>query len=93
MVLVKTGAAQAMRAGVYPNPFAEKLEVTLTTSKTAAVAVKLMDMNGRMVKSQLYNGQSGNNKFVLTGLNGLKPGLYIVEVSAGEEKWMQKVIR
>lgn len=93
MVLVKTSATQTMTAGVYPNPFAEKLEVTLTTNKTAAVAVKLFDMNGRMVKSQLYNGQSGNNKFVLTGLNGLKPGLYIVEVSAGEEKWMQKVIR
>jgi hypothetical protein len=93
MVLVKTGATQAMTAGVYPNPFTEKVEVTLSISKSAAVAIKLFDMNGRMVKSLLCNGQSGSNKFVLTGLNGLNPGLYVLEVSTGEEKWMQKVIR
>jgi hypothetical protein len=93
MVLVKTGTAQAITASVYPNPFTEKVEVALTAAGTTEVAIKLFDMNGRMVKSQLYNGQSGNNKFVLTGLSGLKPGLYVLQVSAGEEKWMQKVIR
>jgi hypothetical protein len=92
-VLVKTGATQALTISAYPNPFTEKLEVTLTTGKSAAIAVKLFDMNGRIVKTQVYNGQSGLNKLVLTGLNQLNPGLYVLEVAAGEEKWMQKVIR
>lgn len=93
MVLVKTGATQSITANVYPNPFTEKVEVTLTVSKSAAVTIKLFDMNGRIVKTRSYNGQSGLNKFVLTGLNQLNPGLYVLEVAAGEEKWMQKVIR
>jgi hypothetical protein len=93
IVLVKAGAVQTISAGVYPNPFTEKLQVTLSLSRSTTVALKLFDMNGRIVKSQLNNGQSGANKFTLTGLSALQPGLYLVEVTAGEEKWMQKVIR
>lgn len=93
MVMVKTGTAHQITANVYPNPFVEKLEVTLSISKTTPVTVKLIDMNGRLVKSQAFTGQTGSNKWTLTGLSELNKGLYIVEVTAGEEKWMQKVIR
>lgn len=93
MIMVKTGAAQQVTASVYPNPFAEKLEVTLVLAKTSPAYVKLMDMNGRIVKTQVFNGQAGNNKWTLSGLSELNKGLYVVEVSAGEEKWMQKVLR
>lgn len=92
-ILVKTVGAQKITAGVYPNPFAEKLEVTLTLTKSLPVTVRLLDMNGRLVKSQVYTGQSGFNKYTLAGLGGLNKGLYIVEVAAGEERWMQKIIK
>lgn len=93
MVMVKAGVAQKITAGVYPNPFAEKLEVTLTLSTNTAVSVKLFDMNGRTVRTHTYTGQSGSNKWTLTGLSELPRGLYIVEVAAGEQKWIQKIIR
>ena len=93
MIMVKTGSAQKLTAAVYPNPFVEKLEVTLTLSKALPVTVRLMDMNGRLVKGQLFAGQSGSNKWTLTGLSEFNKGLYVVEVTAGEEKWIQKIIR
>ncbi|PZR24807.1 MAG: hypothetical protein DI538_27915, partial [Azospira oryzae] len=92
-ILVKTVGAQKITAGVYPNPFAEKLEVTTTLTKSLPVNVRLLDMNGRLVKSQVYSGQSGFNKWTLTGLSELNKGLYIIEVMAGEERWMQKIIK
>lgn len=92
-IVVKTGIAQKIMAEVYPNPFAEKLEVTLSLQKKISVSVKLFDMNGRTVKSQVFTGQTGSNRWTLTGLSELNKGLYIVEVAAGEEKWMQKIIR
>jgi hypothetical protein len=92
-ITVRTGAAQQITASVYPNPFVEKLEVTLVLPKTSPVTVKLMDMNGHTVKAQAFTAQAGNNKFTLTGLSELNKGLFVVEVSAGEEKWMQKVLR
>jgi hypothetical protein len=92
-ILVKTVGSQKITAGVYPNPFAEKLEVTTTLTKSLPVNVRLLDMNGRLVKSQVYSGQSGFNKWTLTGLNELNKGLYIIEVTAGEERWMQKIIK
>jgi hypothetical protein len=93
MIMVRTGAAQQITTSVYPNPFVEKLEVTLALPKMAPAIVKLMDMNGRTVKAQAFTAQAGSNKFTLTGLSELNKGLYVVEVSAGEEKCMQKVIR
>lgn len=93
MIMVKTGAAQQITASIYPNPFVEKLEVSLVLAKTSPVTVKLMDMNGRTVKTQVFTAQPGNNKWTLTGLSELNKGLFVVEVSAGKEKWMQKVLR
>jgi flagellar hook assembly protein FlgD len=61
--------------------------------KTTAVNVKVYDMNGRIVKSQQFSAQSGSNKFTIAALNNLNSGLYVVEVTAGEEKWMQKIIK
>lgn len=93
MIMVKTGATKQITASVYPNPFVENLEVTMVLAKTSPVTVKLMDMNGRTVKTQVFTAQPGNNKWTLTGLSELNKGLFVVEVSAGEEKWMQKVLR
>ncbi|WP_162915636.1 T9SS type A sorting domain-containing protein [Paraflavitalea soli] len=93
MITVKTTAGQQITASVYPNPFVETLDVTLILPKTSPITVKLMDMNGRTVKTQMYTGQAGSNKFSLTGLGQLNKGLFVVEVAAGEIKWMQKVLR
>jgi hypothetical protein len=45
------------------------------------------------VKTQLFTGQTGSNKWTLTDLRELNRGLYIIEITAGEEKYMQKIIR
>lgn len=92
-VLVKTSGTQTITASVYPNPFVEKLDITVIMHKTTAVNVKVYDMNGRIAKSQQFSAQSGSNKFTVAALNNLNSGLYVVEVTAGEEKWMQKIIK
>jgi hypothetical protein len=93
VVMVKTGVNTKVTTTVYPNPFADKLDITVTLPKPAPVTVKLVDMNGRAVRTQVYTAQSGSNKWTWTGLSGLNKGLYLLEVTAGEEKWMQKLIR
>lgn len=93
IIMVKTGTAQKFTADVFPNPFAEKLEITVSLTGTMAVGVKLIDMNGRVVKGQGFAGQAGNNKYTITGLGQLNKGIYIAEITAGEEKWIQKLIR
>jgi hypothetical protein len=93
LVNVKTGAVQKVTASAYPNPFAEKLEVLVSSARSTTVTIKLMDMNGRTVKIQVATAQAGNNKYQVTGLSNLNKGMYMLEVTAGEEKWIQKLIR
>ncbi|WP_315816454.1 T9SS type A sorting domain-containing protein [Paraflavitalea speifideaquila] len=93
VVMVKTGISAKVSTTVYPNPFVDKLDITVTLPKAGPVTVKLVDMNGRVVRTQVYTAQAGNNKWTWTGLGGLNKGLYLLEVTAGEEKWMQKLLR
>lgn len=92
-ILVTINSAPKAAVAVYPNPFARKLEVSLTLTQSLPVSVRLLDMKGRQVISRIYTGQRGFNKWTLSGLDKLTGGLYILEIMAGEEKWMQKVIR
>lgn len=88
-----SGAQQQLSAQAYPNPFTERLDISLTLSRKSEVDVKLFDMNGRVVRNQVFSGQNGSNRLTLNALSDLRSGIYILSITAGEEKWMQKVIR
>lgn len=93
VVTIRTGARQSVSAGVYPNPFVEKLLVNVTIPRAGDVTIRLLDMNGRVLKTQEHAAQAGINRWQLTGLTELNKGLYLLEVKAGEEKWLQKIIK
>ncbi|WP_276481227.1 T9SS type A sorting domain-containing protein [Paraflavitalea pollutisoli] len=93
VVSIRTATKQSISAGVYPNPFVEKLVVNVTIPRAAAVSLRLLDMNGRVIKTQDHAGQAGINKWQLIGLTDLGKGLYLLEVTAGEDKWLQKIIK
>lgn len=93
VVTIRTGNKPSVTAGAYPNPFTEKLVVTVTTPRSGDVTIRLLDMNGRVLKTQDQVAQAGINRWQLTGLAELNKGLYLLEVKAGEEKWLQKIIK
>ncbi|MFZ1529646.1 MAG: SdrD B-like domain-containing protein [Ferruginibacter sp.] len=67
---------------VAPNPFVEKLNISIHSSKTEMVSVMLLDAGGRRVKQLSRKLYAGNNWFTVEGLGNLAKGIYTVRIIA-----------
>ncbi len=75
-------------AQLYPNPSAGSFNLKITTTKTSPIIVKVMNTNGQLMKSFIAKANVVSN----IG-NELRPGVYMVEVLAGEERKVIKVVK
>lgn len=65
---------------IYPNPFADKIRVDVSSDRNETVRITLSDNVGRILKTQIGIVQKGVNQFNVENLSGLTPGIYNVEV-------------
>jgi hypothetical protein len=65
---------------IFPNPFVEKVQVTVTVKVAGQVALKLSDISGRTIQYQQQKLTTGTNQLVMAGLTALPKGLYTLEV-------------
>jgi hypothetical protein len=68
---------------IYPNPTADKINISFESNKNANYTIAVYDMAGRSVKKISYKAISGDN-IINTDLSGLKDGKYIVRVENGD---------
>ncbi len=73
---------------VWPNPFAEILQVSIESTQAATVEIRLNDASGRLMLSQTHKVVKGLNQLNLSQLNKLTRGSYVLEVigNHGETK-------
>jgi hypothetical protein len=76
-----------------PNPFINSLDLNVQLTSTNAISVRLLDQSGRAVHKSIISGQKGSNNIHVDGLYSLKPGIYVMEVSAEEEVIREKLIK
>jgi hypothetical protein len=75
---------------VYPNPSNNYFSINIqAASSTDRISVRLLDMTGKRL--ELKDGLSGSQTITM-GQN-LKPGIYIIQVTQGNESKLIKVIR
>ncbi len=65
---------------VWPNPFTELLQVSITAQNAGKVELRISDAAGRIVLTQQQKVSVGVNQLIVPGLSGLVKGTYIVEV-------------
>jgi len=88
---ITTSYNNSFEVSLYPNPTANAFKLLIKNNKVAgtisstSAIVKVIDIQGRMIKSF----QANTNQVIAIG-NELKPGVYMVEVRVGEEV---KVVR
>jgi hypothetical protein len=75
-----TSPAEAMSVKVFPNPTTTNFNLQVITAGTEAISVRLMDVQGRMLKTLKVSA----NQTVSIG-SELKAGAYLVEVRQGNE--------
>jgi hypothetical protein len=82
-----TVATEEMKMSVYPNPTTSSFNVNLKAAANAPIKVKVMDLQGRIVKAYTFTSNQMNIG------NDLKAGSYILEVRQGETVKSMRVVK
>jgi hypothetical protein len=78
---------------ISPNPVINDFNMNVMLSANNTVSVKVVDQSGKVVYNNKYNGHSGENKIVVSNMNRVKAGVYIVEMSVENEVIREKIIK
>jgi PKD repeat protein len=73
---------------MYPNPARDK--AFIKSSFTGPVEIILSDLSGKVVYKEEKDGNTG--ELIQIGLDGLKPGIYIVRLNSGKSQAFGKMI-
>jgi hypothetical protein len=84
------GTKDVMSVKVYPNPYSDNFNVSLTTTREEKVSVVVYDMIGRVIETRVLN--PNDSKEISIG-NQYPSGVYNVVVTQGEEVKALRVIR
>jgi len=77
---------------LFPNPAKEQVNINYFTNNAQNAEVKLIDITGRVIKSENFATNQGENNYTLD-LNMVNKGLYFVEFSIiGQEKIVNKLL-
>jgi len=93
IVPVKTGNTILAGTEVFPNPFTDILQISMQLEKTGMIQVALYDASGRLVRRSQQTGMLGRNTIVMGNLSALLPGIYLLQIKAGEYIAMQKLTK
>jgi hypothetical protein len=76
---------------LFPNPSNGTFSVLLNTANADVFTVKVVDMMGRVVDTQVVNGKQGYN-YISFEKNPLPAGAYLIETTTAKNKLVKKLI-
>lgn len=93
VVVINVAVKGISVVGVYPNPFVDRVNISVSTEKTEVVTIKLFDNTGKLVRVQQTKAQSGTNVIAISNLNTLARGMYIIDVQTSGASLKQQIIK
>jgi hypothetical protein len=91
-VLKINARAEQKPVYLYPNPTTGPVRIHLTVSSAQAVQLRILDNNGRTIRTQRVNLQAGEQEFQ-ADLGGLPEGAYRVVLDGSGIHWTGSVIK
>ncbi len=88
---VKEIVYKGLDVKVTPNPASDEVKISFTQAKGSNVAIRILDLSG----SSVYNQSLGmkQNGGVTIPLSNLASGIYMVELTADDQKVVQRLIK
>jgi hypothetical protein len=77
---------------VFPNPFRDCLNLSVSDNLTGSMHIILTDMSGKELRSLAIDHVS-DEPFVISGLGDLPDGMYILTVMQGGHQLVQKIAK
>jgi hypothetical protein len=78
---------------VDPNPFTERLVISIASLKPEKAIVRLFDMNGRLVATRNIRVAAGISSIELRELQDQVKGMYLVEVKGESISFSKKIMK
>lgn len=69
---------------IYPNPASDLLQVKYESEKAGNFQIKIIDLQGKLIKQVTLNSQYGTN-YAILDVSGLTQGLYIFQLQNGNK--------
>ncbi len=80
---------------IWPNPVADKANVSILSTDAGNIQLRLMDYTGKTILVRNYAVVKGNNQLEVTNLSNLAKGMYILQITTvnGTDKLAEKLIK
>jgi hypothetical protein len=90
--IIRLGAGVAASVQIFPVPFQNVIHIGLNQEFASPTLVRLLDLNGKVLVQQNFIGVDGDNLFKLE-VSQVPAGSYVIEVSYGEEKISEVIVK
>jgi hypothetical protein len=92
VVITETGSSVVLNT-IRPNPFVNRLVISLHLEKAQEVNMILVDAAGRQVRTSKANAEKGYNDIWVNNLDGLSKGMYILKIYADGNVYQEKLVK
>ena len=83
-----------MNVGVFPNPANSFLTVNFElTDASVSTQIRIIDMNGRLVKTIANNFMNSGVNQITTDISDLTQGVYFLQITAGNKSITKRVVK
>lgn len=79
--LANTNAVQSRETELFPNPAVENTTLRFYSEKDAAHFISLMDMQGRNIRTLIFDAEEGINSITIN-TSDLSTGIYLIELKS-----------
>ena len=79
VAIVRINSATSVK--IWPNPFADKVTVSLVSPAATTVQVRLVDYAGKTISINQYNVVKGNNQLDIGDMSVLAKGVYSLQLT------------
>lgn len=78
---------------VYPNPFANQINVSFTSASNNIATIEILDIQGKLIQTNSLDVVAGFNNLTINNLNVLNNGFYFVRLTVNGEKQTYKLVK
>lgn len=84
------GSNEFTAFNVYPNPVSDLLRIELSLTKPETVNVEVIDLLGKVVKTEQFNEASSGKTLMNLNVSDLSAGIYTVRVNSDSSQSLRK---
>lgn len=78
---------------VAPNPYSSSFDLKFVAQQTEKIAIRVLDMNGKIYYSSHYDTTKGPNSFTISDLYNIPVGLYLVNIQGPSISFTERILK